>query len=186
MRPTTPSRLAAAAVAALALAAPPAAFAFGSTTQTRAGDVLRFAIPAATLGTEWWRGEHEGAWQYAQALGVSLVATEALKHATHERRPDGTDTLSFPSGHAVMAYSAASYVQFRYGTQPALPLYLLGTYVGYTRVQAHRHRWSDVAGSLAVTTAASAWRVSPKGGSQVAVMPRFGRHGVGVEVVAGF
>lgn len=163
-------------IAAMLLLAARSAGATGSQSTEQTGDVLRLAIPAATFGIEWLRGEHEGAWQYGEELGVSLVATEVLKYAVHEQRPDKSDHLSFPSGHATAAFSAASYVHRRYGFVEAAPLYVLGAYVGYTRVQANRHRWSDVAGSLAVTTASSWWLVTPRSNARVAIVPEIGRH----------
>ena len=156
----------------------------GSAAQTHAGDILRFAIPAATLGAELLRGEREGALQYSEALVVTLAGTEVLKRTTHVQRPDKSTYDSFPSGHASSAFSAATYVHRRYGLETALPLYVLGTYVGYTRVQAHRHRWLDVAGSAAVSGAASWCLVEPRADRRVLLIPEFGPHGIGVQIVA--
>ena len=106
-----------------------------------------------------------------------MAATEVLKHTTHVERPNHNDKLSFPSGHSVAAFSTASYVNVRYGWPQALPLYALGTYVEYTRVRAHEHRWADVAGSLAVTTAASLWLVKPRDQEPMSVTADIGtRH----------
>ena len=155
-----------------------------STSRTRTAGALRSAIPLATLGTEWLRGERDGAVQYAMALGVGLAATETLKRTVRKERPDGTDDRAFPSGHATAAFSAASYVHRRYGLYEAAPLYLLGAYVGHLRVQAGAHRWADIAGSLAVTTASSWWLVSPRGDARVSVVPALGHRHVGVVLAA--
>jgi len=137
-----------------------------------------------TLGTELLRGEHDGALQYTESLAVTLLGTEVLKRTTHVERPDHSNDESFPSGHASRAFSAATYVHRRYGLEPALPLYLLGTYVGYTRVQARQHRWADVAGSAALSAAASWWLVEPRSDQRIAVLPEFGPRSFGVEIAA--
>jgi membrane-associated phospholipid phosphatase len=153
--------------------------------QRRAGDVLRFALPASTLGVELARGEVEGAREYAAALAVSLAAGEVLKRTTHVERPDHTNDQSFPSGHAVWAFSAATYVHRRHGFESAWPLYLAASYVGYTRVQANRHRWIDVAGGAVIAGLASCWMVKPKGDSSVGLPSAQGR-GIHVAVALGW
>ncbi len=129
----------------------------------RNGDVLSFALPAGVAAAAWWhdrqsppaadeRGELS---QFALSFAATLAATEVLKRTVRSERPDGRDNLSFPSGHAARAFSAATFVHRRAGLESAWPLYAAATYVGWTRVQADRHRWADVAGSLAVSAAAS-------------------------------
>jgi membrane-associated phospholipid phosphatase len=150
----------------LAFAAALPAHAETSTTQ-RAGDVISWALPAGVLGVELGRGDREGSWQFAQSFAVSVAATEVLKRSTHVERPDHSNDQSFPSGHATRAFAAATYWHRRHGFETAWPLYLAATYVGYTRVHEHRHRWGDVAGSAAVSAAASWWLVTPASGAQV-------------------
>jgi membrane-associated phospholipid phosphatase len=118
--------------------------------ERRAGDLISFALPAATLGAEIGRRDMAGAGQFTRAFIVTLAATEVLKRSTGIQRPDRGNDQSFPSGHAARAFSAATYVHRRHGTASALPLYALATYVGHTRVQADRHRWVDVLGAAAV------------------------------------
>jgi membrane-associated phospholipid phosphatase len=158
--------------------------AHAGSTQARIGDVLSVAIPLATAGTEWYRGQHEGAIQYTEALALSVGATEVLKYTVHSERPDHSDSHSFPSLHATAAFSAATYVNRRYGFVEAAPLYALATYVGYTRVQAHEHRWSDVAGSALLTGAASWWLVDPSSDQRVTILPMIDRHAVGISLAA--
>lgn len=147
--------------------------------QRHLGDFLATAIPLATLGTELYRGDREGAGQYALTFATATLGTEALKHVTHVERPDGSNDQSFPSGHAVRAFSAAAYVRQRHGLEEATPLYLLALYVGHTRVAARRHRWTDVAGSALVAEASAAWLVRPSPDSQVAISAAFDHRYVG-------
>ncbi len=139
----------------------------------RIGDVLSFALPAGVAAAAWWydrqsppsaeeRGELS---QFALSLTATLAATEVLKRSVRSERPDGSDNLSFPSGHAARAFSAATFVHRRSGFETALPLYAAATYVGWTRVDANRHRWVDVAGSLAVSATMSWWLATPRPGA---------------------
>lgn len=134
----------------------PAAAADG---ERRAGDVLSYALPAATAGVELWRGDRQGALQLTRSFVVTVAATELLKRNTGVERPDHTNDESFPSGHAARAFAAATYVHRRHGLESALPLYAGALYVGYTRVQSGRHRWADVVGAAGVAALSSRWLV---------------------------
>jgi membrane-associated phospholipid phosphatase len=159
---------------AAAIALVPALALANDEGQRRAGDVLSYALPLATLGVELARGDGRGALQFAESFGVTTLATEVLKRTVHSERPDHTNDQSFPSGHAARAFAAATYVQRRHGFGSAWPLYALSVYVGHTRVDAQRHRWVDVAGAAAIAAASSWWLVEPKPsmGVAAAVRPR--------------
>jgi membrane-associated phospholipid phosphatase len=141
--------------------------------ERRAGDVLSLALPVGVLAAEAWRGDGEGAWQLVQTFALSTGLTELLKKHTGVTRPDGSDDQSFPSGHAARAFSAAAYVHQRHGWDAAWPLVAVATYVGHTRVQAKRHRWSEVAVAAGLSYGIARWRVTPVGGT-VAVLPQEG------------
>ena len=150
----------------------------------RAGDVLRFAMPAGVVAYELWRGDTQGAWQFGKSWAVTLGATEALKRTTHVERPDRSNDESFPSGHASHAFAAATYMHRRHGIEEAWPWYAAATYVGWTRVHANRHRWSDVAGSALLAGASSWWLVEPAGTRSVSVIPIVGPDLIAVQVHA--
>ncbi|MDM0049298.1 phosphatase PAP2 family protein [Variovorax sp. J22R115] len=151
-------------------------------SQRQLGDFLATAIPLATLGTELYRGDKDGAWQYAMTFAVSAATTDVLGRLTHVERPDGSNDNSFPSGHAARVFSSAAYVRRRHGFDVAWPLYLAGLYVGYTRVAADRHRWGDIAGAALVSELSAWWLVEPE--SKVVVMPAVGHRYVGVHIAA--
>lgn len=115
------------------------------------GDFLAAAIPLATVGTELYRGDTAGTWQYVLTLAATSASTEVLKRETDVERPDGSDDLSFPSGHAARSFPAAAYVRRRHGLRASVPLYLAALYVGHTRVDADRHRWVDIAGAALIS-----------------------------------
>ena len=152
--------------------------------ERRWGDILSVTMPLATLGYEFIADDRSAAWQYTESLTASLAATEVLKRTTHVERPDKTNHMSFPSGHATGAFAAASFIHRRYGFEAAWPAYGLATFVGYTRVHANRHRWVDVAGSAAVTTAMNWWLVTPKNNASVSVAPEIGPGHAGLVISA--
>lgn len=137
----------------------------------RAGDALRLAMPVGVVSYELWRGDREGLWQFGSSWAMTLGATEALKRGTRIERPDRSDELSFPSGHASHAFAAATYMHRRHGFDAAWPWYVAATYVGWTRVRAERHRWADIAGSAVLAGASSWWLVSPMRQQRVLFVP---------------
>ncbi len=113
-------------------------------------DVLAIALPAAALtGTlllRDWQGLKQGAFTALAAGGATLI----LKYSVKERRPDGSDWHSFPSGHTAVSFATAAYVQRRYGWKFGAPAYALATYVAWGRVYSHKHHWWDVVAGAAI------------------------------------
>ena len=132
---------AAALGAALSMTAAPA---FASDGVKTAGEILRIALPVAAGGFSLYKEDYDGVLQ----LGVSELFAEGsslvLQHFIHEQRPDKSDYKSFPSDSAAVSFSAASYLQIRYGWSYGLPAYGLAAFVGYSRVEAKKHHWGDV------------------------------------------
>jgi membrane-associated phospholipid phosphatase len=139
---------------------------------TDAGTVMSFAIPLGAAAAQWWLGDREGVRQLAFTWTSSVVIAEALKQGTNRTRPDGSNDLSFPSGHAARAFAVAAHVNQRYGIEVAWPLYAGAAAVGWTRVQARRHDWLDVAGSLAVSEWMARTWSSPRGGTPAVAAAR--------------
>lgn len=138
-------------VSALFIATPAlAGNTYGNDTITKAGDILRFALPAAAGGISLYKGDYVG----LEELGVSWTATVGttylMSHTIKETRPDGSDTHSFPSNSAASAYAGADYLWDRYGWRYGVPAYAVAMFVGYSRVQAKQHHWYDVATSSAI------------------------------------
>lgn len=141
----------------------------GNPTITRAGDALQLLLPLAAFGATVYEHDSLGAVQYAKGLALTLGAAELSKNTLHEWRPDHSNTKSFPSGHAASAFSAPAFVRQRYGWEYAAPLYALAAYTGYSRVQARRHYWHDVAGSALLAELSNAHFASPYKNAALAV-----------------
>ena len=74
----------------------------------------------------------------------------ALKQFVRERRPDKSDFESFPSDTSALAFAPAQYLWDRYGWQYGVPAYLAAGFVGFSRIDAKKHHWYDVAASAGI------------------------------------
>ena len=126
----------------------------GDNTETT-GDVLRVALPAAAFALTFKRDDQPGRRQLYRAFGANVLGTWVLKEAVDKKRPDGTGSDAFPSGHASMAFQGAAFIHQRYGIRSAWPAYVLATVAAWTRVDADEHDTADVLAGAAVGIASS-------------------------------
>lgn len=160
------------------------------------------------LGKNWWeksgvqrvkgsgfRVQEGHNWpRFIVNTGASVVvaygAKTALKAMVKEERPDHSDNMSFPSGHASMAFAAARSIDKEFRKESIwIPIagYAAATAVGIERVASDRHHWYDVVAGAGVGVGAAelTWWLSDKmfgKGSNVAV----GSSGNTVDVVYNF
>lgn len=114
----------------------------------RSTDVVALALPAAaligTLCAKDWKGLVQG----VETAAVTAAFTLALKYGVKEKRPDGSDYHSFPSGHTAVSFASATYLQRRYGWKFGVPAYVLSCYVAWGRVFSKQHYvWDCVVGA---------------------------------------
>jgi len=113
-------------------------------------DVLVLAMPVATLAgviiEKDWKGLVQGCYAAAATAGATLI----LKYSIKERRPDFSNTHSFPSGHTACSFATAAFLQRRYGWAFGGPAYAVATYVGFGRVYSKKHHWWDVVAGAAI------------------------------------
>lgn len=112
------------------------------------------------------------------SIGVATGVSYGLKEAFPERRPDGSDKKSFPSGHTSMSFAAAATIQNRYGWKAGLPAQLVAAFVGLSRVEAHKHHVHDVLVGAAIGEA-SGFLITRKANDRVQVFPWGGTQGGG-------
>jgi hypothetical protein len=77
------------------------------------------------------------------ALIINGLFTEALKVATRTESPNG-DELGWPSGHASSSFCFATVAYEAYGPWVGVPLFGFAGFVGYERLDARNHDFSDV------------------------------------------
>lgn len=136
------------------------------------------------LGKNWWEKPGEKRvngsgltvrshnWpRFIVNTGASVVvaygAKTALKAMVKEERPDHSDNMSFPSGHAAMAFAAARSIDKEFRKESIwIPIagYAAATAVGIERVASDRHHWYDVLAGAGVGVGAAelTWWLSDK------------------------
>ena len=145
------------------------------------GDILRLAIPGVSLGITLLENKHEGSMQLLKSIVLSQLVTEGLKVITHKRRPNGVCCKSFPSGHVSGVFTAASFIQKRYGFKYSIPLYLASGYVAYTRVVAEKHFIEDVIAGAAIGVLSSFYFT--KKYNKTIIYPQFNNEYFGLEII---
>ena len=150
-----------------------------------AGNVGRDVLVGFALGLPAVRGDWEGDLQAAGSIGSAFLATEALKRAFPETRPDLSDRRSFPSGHTSSAFAAAATIQNRYGWKLGVPAQFVAVFVGLSRVEARKHHWYDVVVGAAIGEA-SGFLITSKRNSDIRVLPWGDSHGGGAAVALKF
>jgi len=149
-----------------------------------AGEVLRIALPVAAGGLSLYREDYDGVLQLGVSEIFALGSSLLLQQLIREQRPDKSDWHSFPSDSAAMAFSAASYLQIRYGWDYGLPAYAVASFVGYSRIEADKHHWYDVVAGAALGWAASEITTVRYRNFQINAAPGFGETPLGFSVSA--
>lgn len=105
-----------------------------------------FAIGGALYFTTLATGDtehYEFSKTLINALAINGVTTFALKGIVQTRSPNG-NAWCWPSGHTSSSFTLATVVAEEYGPWLGLPLFAWATMVGYERVDARNHDFSDV------------------------------------------
>jgi PAP2 superfamily protein len=101
---------------------------------------------------------------------MAEVLFNPIKFATQRLRPNGSDHLSFPSGHSSVTFATATVLERHLGWRKAALAYVVATYVATSRLHDNDHWLSDVvfgaavgtiAGRTVVHHAADYWAVTP-------------------------
>jgi membrane-associated phospholipid phosphatase len=144
---------------------------FGSQeTAQEASDYLRGALwaeafttlvatPSGSEAGPWLDAKAKGLAVEGLAIGVTSGVTQGLKQLTDRTRPDGTDDLSFPSGHASGSFAAATLANRNLASIPLSPWVTYPLHIGnillasgsaWARVEAGKHFPSDVLAGAAL------------------------------------
>ncbi len=78
---------------------------------------------------------------------IMNATVSGLKQITHEQRPDGSDYLSFPSGHTAEAFASAEFLMQEYKNVSVwygIGGYAVATSVAYLRMYNNKHWLNDV------------------------------------------
>lgn len=122
------------------------------TSQSRIADILIF-VPYLELGAVALAGVESRNDRIntlliiAKSEAIMLGSTFVVKALSREERPDGSDNLSFPSGHTAQAFLAASIVHTELRDKSqwyGIGAYAVATSVGVLRMVVDKHWQSDV------------------------------------------
>src|SRR5690606_22808720 len=171
-------RLLATTIALAVLGAGTPAFA-GEEAWDDASRIGEVALVGTALILPSARGAWNGTRQAGGSVGAAWLVTEGLKQTFPERRPDGSDRRSFPSGHASLSFAAAATMQNRYGWEIGIPAHLVAAFVGYARVRADRHHWYDVVAGAAIGETAGLL-ITTRHDANVRILPWGDTHGAGI------
>jgi membrane-associated phospholipid phosphatase len=90
-----------------------------------------------------------------RGLFVSQAWVQGLKYAVQRERPDKSNNVSFPSGHAAGGFAVAAVLARHYGWKAAIPAYAGAAYIATARVHDDKHYLSDVVFGAAMGIAGS-------------------------------
>lgn len=160
--------------------------------------VLVYGLNA--LGVEGKHNFRERTIIYGSSLLIASAMTLPLKHITKEERPDGSNDLSFPSGHTAFAFASAQFMYREYKDSNFLlgiSGYSFAVFTGVYRMLNNKHWFSDVvagAGFGILSTEMAYWLYpkinnligGKKGNSQTLIMPFYQNKNVGIGLVKNF
>jgi len=167
----------------LAIASPAAA---SDKSWDTASTVGAGALAAWSIGVPAVTGDGNGALQAAGSIGAAYAVSTGLKEIFPEERPDRSDNRSFPSGHTSAAFGAATSIWERRGPGEGIPAFALATFVGFARVEAHKHHWYDALAGAAIGTGSGLLLTHPLAGKHIAVAPWIDSTGGGASVDMAF
>lgn len=128
----------------------------GTSSMENAGRAVAIALPVAASGIAAWKDDWNGVGEIFLVTAATVGTAYGLKHVVHEDRPDHSDMKSFPSDTSALAFAPAQTLWDRYGWTWGVPAYAAAAFVGYSRVDARKHHWWDVAASAGIAWGYSA------------------------------
>ena len=165
---------------------------FGTIGEAAGGKVVMLSVVGGTITASFFSQStrlKSTAFALAQATTVDLAIVYGLKYATQRERPDGSNNLSFPSGHAADAFVVATVFSHYYGWKWGVPLYAAAGLIAVSRVEKGKHWPSDVAAGAAIGLLAGRSGIlttdrlsGSRKFSRLAIAPILGAHRWGVSV----
>jgi membrane-associated phospholipid phosphatase len=155
--------------------------AFGQSLDTGGQPWISGTVIAATFAVGRLTGSprfRAVSYDWVNAYLVNTAYSVVLKEAVGRQRPNGADSLSFPSGHASNAFALAAVAERHWGWKVGIPAYGLAGAVALSRLQMNAHYLSDVmaGATLGYIVGRTVVRVNSRpatktGGSSVSLSP---------------
>lgn len=123
-----------------------------------AGTGVAIALPLVAGGITLLKHDRQGSLELAVTTALTVGTAYGLKHLIHECRPfakpcgpGSSNWDSFPSDTSALAFAPAQFLWQRYGWEYGVPAYAAAGFVGWSRVDAKKHNWGDVAASAGIS-----------------------------------
>ncbi len=175
------------------------------TGRIHADDYIQYVPAVAAYGLDWLgvKAKHnlkDRTFLMASSYLFSTVSVQTVKRATHIRRPDGANTLSFPSGHTATSFVGAHLLYKEYkdvSSWVCVAGYLCAGATGTIRMLNRKHWLSDVvAGAgVGILSVEVSYLLLPvfqqltgvkESQTNVAIAPVFGYRHIGVGLACSF
>lgn len=122
-----------------------------SESNAELGDFLGTGIPSIGIAMGQSLFGSSAANSHWRALALSTMTSSVVKVSFGRPRPgEGSNHLSFPSGHTSISFASATSLTMSYGWQWGLIAYPVAAFIGMSRVSADVHWFSDVMGGAFV------------------------------------
>ena len=168
---TNPKAFFASVMLAATFATASPAHAKNEKTWATISDIGLYGLTAVAIATPIIKHDKQGAFQAAGSIAAAQLVTIGLKESFPERRPDGSDRKSFPSGHTSQSFAAAATLFTRQGAAVGIPAFAIASLVGVARVQADKHFYYDVIVGAAIGTASGLLLTRQRPNRSVAFVP---------------
>ena len=152
----------------------------------RMSDVAVGALVVWSVGVPLVKGDENGALQAGLSIAAAQGVTQLLKRVAPSTRPDLSNRRSFPSSHSATAFAAATSILERRGASEGIPAMALAGMTGLGRVQARKHRWSDVAVGAAIGGASGVLLTHPRRESRMTLAAWGDTKGGGLSLAMSF
>lgn len=123
-----------------------------------AGTAVAIALPLTAGALTIYKRDWNGTAELIATTVLTVGTVYGLKHIVKECRPFATPCAhggpnwdSFPSDTSALAFAPAEFLRERYGWSYGIPAYAAAGFVGWSRVDAKKHHWYDVAASFGVS-----------------------------------
>jgi membrane-associated phospholipid phosphatase len=130
----------------------------GASNTETAGTAVAISLPLIAGGLTLYKRDWKGTAQLITSTVLTVGTVYGLKHLIKECRPfakpcapNGPNWDSFPSDTSALAFAPAQFLWQRYGWEYGLPAYAAAGFVGWSRVDAKKHHWYDVATSAGIS-----------------------------------
>lgn len=147
------------------------------------GSVLRVLLPVTAYSMTFVLDDQEGRHQFYKSFLSTVAVTYGLKAVIDKERPNGNGSSAFPSGHSAMAFSGASFIHRRYGLKYGSWAYIGATFVGWSRIHADKHDFTDVCAGALIGIGGT-WLFTAPLKKNISVMPLISNDKIGMAFTA--